>query len=116
MNVVTDYQADLWSSKLLLIYATRVARRLLLARSCEADHPVLEVEENLIQMARSRLQEFLMVTFPGQFEKVRPTVITMIRRMAINKIMDSEEREETKKALVEAVWTMPTEDIIPTIH
>ncbi len=99
------------------VYACRIARRMLLSRNCESDHPVLLIEQNLIQMAQSKLQEFLLASFPdGEQDRVKKRVSDSIRRIAANKIRSSEEDQEVKEGLIQELYSMSPNDLLPPVH
>jgi len=50
-------QAEAWDGKFLEKYAIRFARLCLLRCFCPPDHPILVTEIQLVDMARSKLQE-----------------------------------------------------------
>ncbi len=104
-------------TEVVRVYACRIARRMLLSRNCEADHPVLLIEQDLIQMAQSKLQEFLLASFvDGDQEKVKTRVSDSIRKIAAAKIRSSEEDQDVKDALVHELYLMDSNDLLPPIH
>ena len=49
------------------VYASRFARRLYLQQKCRFDHPVLVIEDHLVEMALSRLTEIVLTTKANRF-------------------------------------------------
>src|SRR5512135_79879 len=116
MNVASDFAYDFGGIDVLHTYACRVARRLLLKSSCEEDHPVLAIEEDLIEMAKARLQEFLLASFPDEPSIIRLSAIIAVKRVAASKIQAAEVDQEVKKELLGQLDEMPMEDLIPRVH
>ena len=108
---------ELGELDLLQTYASRVARRMLLMRFCGEGHPVLAIEEDLIQMAKSRLQEFLLASFDSdRLDLVRPLLSSVVRKVAYSRIMASDADHEVKESLLEELQDMPMEDLLPPVH
>ncbi len=64
-------------------YATRLARLYFLQHACSDDHPVLIAEQQLIEMARSKLQESLLVSFSvDEILKMRPYIAWWVKSIA----------------------------------
>ena len=64
-------------------YAHRLARLCVLTAQCPEDHPMLSTERNLMDMARSKLQEALLrkLSVDG-FRRMRPDLEYLIRQSA----------------------------------
>jgi hypothetical protein len=116
MNVASDYAYDFGGIDVLHTYACRVARRLLLKSSCDEDHPVLAIEEHLIEMAKSRLQEFLLASFPEDPSIMRLSAIVAVKRVAASKIQAADIDLAVKKELLGQLDEMPMDDLIPQVH
>lgn len=116
MNVATDSAFDLGGVDVLHTYACRVARRLLLKLSCDEEHPVLQIEENLIEMAKSRLQEFLLSAFPEDKSIVRLSAIIAVKRVAASKIIAADVDKSVKQGLLNQLYAIPMDDLVPSIH
>jgi hypothetical protein len=116
MNVATDYAYDFGGIDVLHTYACRVARRLLLRSSCEEDHPVLAIEEDLIEMAKARLQEFLLASFPDDPTIVRLSAIIAVKRVAASRIRAADIDQIVKRDLLGQLSEMSMEDLIPQVH
>jgi hypothetical protein len=114
--MVSDFAYDLGGIDVLRTYAYRVARRLLLKSSCEEDHPILAIEENLIEMAKARLQEFLLGSFPEDPKVVRLSAIIAVKRVAASKIRAADIDQEIKKELLGQLDDIPMGDLIPSVH
>ncbi len=117
MNVASfDKAYDFGSIDELRTYARRVARWLILRGSCGEGHPILTIEEDLIEMAKARLQEFLLGAFPDDSSVVRQTAIVAVKRVAASKIIASDQDTEIKKNLLTQLNEMSMEDLIPQVH
>jgi hypothetical protein len=117
MNVASyDKAYDLGGVEELHTYACRIARKLLLQSSCEEGHPVLAIEEDLIEMAKARLQEFLLGAFPDDPAIVRSSAIVAVKRVAASKIRNSDVDTEVKRSLLQQLQEMSMEDLVPRVH
>ena len=117
MNVASfDRAEDFGSIEELQTYACRVARKLLLLCSCEEGHVVLVIEEDLIEMAKARLQEFLLSAFPEDQSIVRLSAIVAVKRVAASKIIAADIDTSVKKSLLAQLQEMPMEDLVPQVH
>lgn len=96
-------------------FALRVARLLLLRRHCGADHPVLSTEEDLVQMARSRLQEYVLAHVP-EVDEARASVDRAVRELATRKVLLDEEDVDRLDGLLEDLRAFPLDDIFPRVH
>jgi hypothetical protein len=117
MNVASfDKAYDLGSVEELHTYARRIARWLLLKCSCEEGHPILAIEEDLIEMSKARLQEFLLGAFPEDPSIVRQTAIVAVKRVAASRIYAAEVDTEVKQNLLTQLQEMSMDDLIPQVH
>ena len=118
MNVTFDSTHDLGDVEVLHVYACRVARKMLLGqRGLEEGHPVLVIEEALIEMARSRLQEFLLGAFKEDMTIIRLSTIAAIKRVIASKIITAYDVDMTsKRELLDKLSDMSMEDLIPQVH
>ena len=118
VNVAPHTPADyLGSLEVLRTYAMRVARRMLLRRCCEEGHPVLAIEEDLVQMARSRLQEFLLASYsPDDLAGVRPAVHQAVQRAASAWIVAADGDQDVKSSLLEQLDGLSEDDLVPSVH
>jgi hypothetical protein len=118
MNVAFDSAYDFGDIEVLHVYACRVARKLLLGqRGLEAGHPVLTIEEDLIEMAKARLQEFLLGSFREDPAIVRLSAIVAVKRVAASKIIAASDIDNVaKQDLLRQLSFMPMEDLIPQVH
>jgi hypothetical protein len=66
------------------VYAIRLSRLYHLKQLCNDGHPVLTTEMHLIEMAKAKLQEYILIHFNDQ--KLRSELIFNIRNLIINKI------------------------------
>jgi hypothetical protein len=113
MNLATDIVSDISKIGTLSTYACRIARRLLLKSKCEEGHPVLAIEDDLIEMAKARFQEFLLMTFPrDDLSLTRLSAIVAVKRVAASKIRTADIDVETKRKLLDELNDMPMDDLI----
>lgn len=98
---------------LLKTYATRLARKHVLKKVGATGASVLETEEQLLEMALSRLREELL-----GMEK-RPedgTVVRMVRQEAAVHIERYAEDETVLAAALADVEALSDDDILPKVH
>lgn len=94
-------------------FANRIARKVLLERLPDG-HPVKANEENLVEMARSSLQE-LILCHPSR-ASLRPGLEGRIRRIARDRIELSDEDDEAKAAASVTVAFMDLSDLFPVVN
>lgn len=96
----------------LKTYATRLARRHVLKKVGNG-LPVLETEEQLLEMASSRLREELhgMIERPGDEEIAR-----MVRMEASVLVGRFTEDEKTREDAMADIAALTDDDILPKIH
>lgn len=83
-------------------YASRLARLCFLRRRCDGDHPVLLTEVELVEMAKSRLQEQAVLRFGRSLDSRAHILAATIRRVAAKWITCSlEDEDERELVLVE---------------
>lgn len=116
MNVATDSAYDFGGIDELHTYAHRVARRLLLKLSCHEGHQILLIEEDLIEMAKSRLQAFLLSSFPEDKGTMLLSVIIAVKRVAASRIINADVEKPVKQELLDQLYSLPMEDLIPSVH
>lgn len=98
---------------LVKVYATRLARKHVLASVGESAQRVLETESQLVEMAHSRLREE-MLGMP-----VRPDdedVARTIRKEASVLVERYAEDETVRARAREAVEALTVDDILPRLH
>lgn len=99
--------------RLLKTYATRLARKHVLKRVGASGLSVLETEEQLLEMAHSRLREELL----GMDERLEDTVVARaIRKEAaviVERYADDADVRATVRAEIEA---MSDSEILPRLH
>ena len=84
MNVEMENSGDRRPG-IIEIYATRLSRLYYLKQLCYDEHPVLTTEIHLVEMAKAKLQEYILIYYPdfkSQSEmrsKVRNAVIEKIK-------------------------------------
>ena len=82
------------------VYATRLARLYFLQHACSDNHPVLVAEQQLIEMARSKLQESLLASFSvDEILKTRPYIVWWIRSIAKIRACSHIDGEKAQKAV-----------------
>lgn len=82
---IKENNADIY--RLITTYSSRFARLHFLKYFCFDDHPVLKTEINLVEMAKSKLQERLLIDFDSNnISKIRPIIEGCIRNMAKNNL------------------------------
>jgi len=95
------------------VFASRLTRRALLRRFCPSDHPVLAIEEDLIEMARSKLQEHILASYPrDDIPGLREAVHAAMRQTAVEKVTGYDEDETVREELVEEVCAEPIDDVL----
>lgn len=95
--------------------ANRLARRRLLCR-LPAGHPVLVNEEDLVEMAKSRLQE-LMMCHPGRARhSTRLLVERSIREAAVERAMRADSDYEDRADVVRDIMSMDLSDLFPVLN
>jgi hypothetical protein len=113
MNVTSNV-SNTRNAEIIHTYACRIARRLLLRLSCEIGHPVLSIEEDLVEMAQSRLQEYLITSNDPKIAKM--SALILIKRIAASKILNADVDIEIKENLLEQINCLSIDDIIPQLH
>ena len=116
LNLVTDSTLDFSDIEPVNIYAYRVVRRFLLKYSCEEGHPVLVLENSLVERAKLKLQEFLLIAFPNSLIELKSNIITAIKQIISSKIIVARVDSKTKRNLLNKVNKMSMDDIIPIIN
>lgn len=85
-------------------FTRRLARLTLLRQFCQPEHPVLRIEEDLAEMARSKLQEQILLRVPAsRIRRLRPALESMIRRSAAARILSADEEDHVKESALEAL-------------
>lgn len=89
-------------------YACRIARLCFLKGHChEPDHPVLQTETQLVEMARSKLMEQVAMKFgpgtaTGNLETIENDLRTMAKGWICSSVDDEDEREVVMARLEQA--------------
>lgn len=120
MNVVTDSAYEFGAIPVLRTYAYRIARQLLLHAklknaTAESD-PILAIEADLVEMAKARLQEFLLASFPENKNVVRLIAIVAVKKVAASRIASEDIDSDAKEFLLAQLGEMSMEDLIPQVH
>lgn len=101
----------------LRVFAQRLARLMYLRRVCEPDHPVLSVENELIEMAKSKLQEYIFVNVPANQTKMYGILIqSWIKSIALERAVSSDEDDSVKERVMEAIMAEDLSKLVPFVH
>jgi len=93
-------------------YAARLARLYFLQHFCPDDHPVLNTEKQLIEIARSKLQEALLKTFSiEEILKMRPYVVWWIKSIAKIRACSHIDGEEARDAVTSSIDSEKFDDL-----
>jgi hypothetical protein len=88
---------DTTLTTLIKKYAERVARKHFIKIICGKNHSIFKTECNLVEMAQSRLQEMILVSYHNaSINTVKPLVKNMIRSFAIKKINSYDDDKSIK--------------------
>jgi len=105
------------TSDVFRTFANRFARLMFLHHMCESDHPVLVVERELVEMARSKLQEYVLVRVPNERLRVlRPVLEAWVRAVAQEKILSSDEEDGVKESVMTRIQNESLADLLPQVH
>ena len=83
---------------------------------CEGLWRRLAIEKDLVEMAKARLQEFLLASFPEDRNIIRLFAIVSVKRVAASKISAEEIDFDIKKLLLHQLSEMQMDDLIPRVH
>jgi hypothetical protein len=103
-----EARIDNQTTDVFKVYASRFARKLYLQRKCEPSHPVLEIENYLVEMALSRLNEIMLATKANRF-----IVTEAIRVRAEMCLRDLVEDQELKNSILNELSQMTHNEILP---
>lgn len=93
-------------------FAMRLARRCSLERICSREHPVMITELHLIEMAKSKLQEYVLINVPY----ILPEVLeNQIRNVASMEAASYVNDEATRRAVMRAIWREKLDDLVPAM-
>lgn len=95
-------------SSAIEVCSTRIARKVILKRYCPDGHPVLEVENQLVEMAAAKLIEIV-----GTKDFHLEEAALMIRNSAAIKVHDSDEEDQIKTLAIMDIMKMKTSEILP---
>lgn len=95
--------------------ANRMARQLLTSRLPKG-HPVRDSEDDLVEMARSRLQELMLCHPARSSHATRKHTEGRIRGAAIEWVMRSDEDDHVKEALAGALMSADLADLFPSLN
>ena len=97
------------------VFATRIARQHFLRKFCDNDHPVLSIEYDLISMARSKLQEYILLNIPISHE-LKNILDKCVKDLAFEKTMALELEDDDKIEIIRSIMEENFDDLIPTIN
>jgi hypothetical protein len=118
-NLVTveNYPGTEQELRVVWTYSLRLARRCFLQHFCTEDNPVLHAELALVEMAKSKLQEHILITVPVQdMQAYKPILKAKIRRIARSKIIRIATSEDVQEAAIAKLEAENLDDIFPSIH
>lgn len=84
-------------------YASRLARLCFLKQKCEQDHPVLLTEQELVEMAKSRLQEQAAIKFGASLESKAHILASSVRGIAAKWVACSLDDEDERESVLTAI-------------
>jgi len=94
-------------------YGMRLARRAMLREYCHDGHAVLEIENQLIDMAVAKLSEAIRIP-TSTYTYIEIT--SLVREAAIFQIISSDENDDIKKSALSGVTCMTDEEILPRLN
>jgi hypothetical protein len=100
--MTAEFQEDALQES-IRIYASRLARLCFLRHRCDDDHPVLLTEQELVEMARSRLQEQAVMRFGQDLEAKSYLLAATIRRLAAKWIVCTIDDEDERDVILTAI-------------
>lgn len=100
-------ESSLQDSDAFKTFTRRFARRLLLKQHCHTkDHPVLMIEEDLTEMARSKFQEQLLAKIPStRLKRLKSIIEKMIQKAVQERILFADEEEDVKLRALDSIRT-----------
>jgi hypothetical protein len=117
MNAVRSIPSTGLSLDALQTYASRLVRFWMLQKFCHDNHPVLKIEEKLVNSAKVSLQSQLGSHFTHiEIIKIKFTLIRVIKTIAANKIASLDEDDLLKSDLLRTLNASSFDDLIPSIH
>jgi hypothetical protein len=106
---------SIWKDKLsktaAATYGVRLARRAMLRKYCPDGHAVLEIENQLIDMAVAKLSEAISLS-----EYTHEEIALIVRETAIVQILSSDEDDNVKESALNDIVYMTTEEILPRMN
>ena len=110
--MVKPLKWNLFNSDELNIYAHRYLRKLRFSIHCNSNHPSMIIEDNLIEKAGNNLKKKLLV-YGFVSNKLKETVIKIIKSEMLKKISVLDESESTKIDFIKIVENEKFEKIFP---
>jgi len=75
------------------------------------------IEEDLIEMARSKFQEYMLATYSQEeLRNLRPDLENQIRVSATSRIMSFDEETDIKMSLVSELDDFDFTELFPSVH
>lgn len=103
-------------AKAVRVFAARLARKCFLEHCCSDEHPILSIERDLVEMARSKMMEQLLSIYRhGTLGSAQPAIIKMILKMARSRIASHVEDEEIQETIMQSVQS-EIEVLFPSLH
>lgn len=91
----------------LSLFTTRFVRRLLFKRLCKSGHPVLKVEDQLIESAALEVQK---LGIP------RDELLEAVRKSIVGRILMLQEEEDVKSELLTEVNSSSFDELFSKVH
>lgn len=105
------------NSEAFQVFTKRLARLMFLKQICEADHPVLSTERSLVEMAKTRLQEYVFIHISNDKIKMyRPLIETWVRAVTLERVMNYNEEDSIKESVMRSIQIENLSDLIPFVH
>ncbi len=104
-------------SDIFRTFANRFARYKYLKHLCEDDHPVLIVESELVEIAKSKLQELVFTKISNDQRKVFKLLLeSWIRAVAQERILGYDESDDVKEAVMISIQNESLASLFPQVH
>lgn len=113
----SDLSTIIGKSDVLQTYARRLARLVYLKHVCDAGHPVLSVECDLIEIARENLQAYVKKNVPNDsLWTLSPQIISHIKSYATHRIMSMHDGQDFMNVLIESLNKEDLSNLIPVLN
>ena len=99
------------------LYASRLARLMLLKRKCGSKSSVLDNEIELVRQARAELQDYVLSNVTeSERETLRECLPLWVKKTALEKIETYDEDESITRSVSMDVQLINLSDLIPTLN